>query len=612
MSKLTRSLFGVLLATTLFASLVMGGVLLVVRETSKLPNHETIAFKLTTKLQSASSGVYDKGGNRLGTLSPEQKIWIPYEQIPKHVVRAFVSAEDKNFWKHPGVDPVAVARAAIANIKRARTTQGGSTITQQVARLLFLDRSQNYSRKFREVILAFAIEKKLSKKQILEIYLNNIFFGQGAWGIEAAARTYFGKAVDELNMGEAALLAGLPKAPSRLALHRNLPKALERRKFVLARMVEDGILSRKDAARWESSKVKLAPQRKEISPVESGWFLAEVRRELAQRWESQGLDALGYKVHTTLDAEAQKSAARATSRTLAKLRNKTLRNGPIEAALVAINPRNGDILALQGGGDFRRTQYNRAILTRRAIGQLTAPLFVTMMLEQGYQLTTPIGANFEVPLTLMDILDETSPEHTGALSALMAEAGVGTFMEFQKKLGLDLEKRGPELAAGEATATPLTLARAFASMAAKGRVPRTRLIRGLEGAPQKVFQQSAGTRAMSEDTAWIIRDVMTSRSGWDSGFAAASPDLHNSWFVGFTADIVAVAWIGSEFGDAKLAPSDTAARKLAEGLWQDFRAGLPKELRRPLDAVPPPQSVAWGLSPNWGALPQRVGTSAGL
>ncbi|MEJ7620152.1 MAG: PBP1A family penicillin-binding protein [Aquificaceae bacterium] len=248
--------------------------------------------------------VYDAKDRPFGDVAVQRRYYVSLKDIPPHVRQAFISAEDKNFYRHPGVDPVAILRALLANIRHREIRQGASTITQQVARNLFLTPDRSLRRKIREALLALKIEKHFTKDQILEMYLNYIYLGQGAYGVEAASRIYFGKSVKELTIDEAAILAGLPKAPTRYNPFRNPERVKERRDYVLSRMQEDGYITEEEYRRLIEKPIKV---RLENRYYGMDYFLDYVKDYLADKY-GEVILAGGYKVYTTVDKDLQEHA----------------------------------------------------------------------------------------------------------------------------------------------------------------------------------------------------------------------------------------------------------------------------------------------------------------
>jgi len=254
--------------------------------------------------------IYDYKGRVFGDVAVQRRYYVPLKEIPLYVREAFISAEDRNFYRHFGIDPVAVLRALVANVKEREITQGASTITQQLARNLFLTPERSFKRKLKEMLLAIKIERTFSKDKILEMYLNYIYLGQGAYGVEAASRIYFGKHVKDLTLDEAALLAGLPKAPTKYNPFRNPERVKERRNYVLQRMYEDGYITKEELQRYSSMPVKVKLENRYYG---MDYFLDYVKDYLVENY-GEAILAGGYKVYTTIDRDLQAHAREALKR----------------------------------------------------------------------------------------------------------------------------------------------------------------------------------------------------------------------------------------------------------------------------------------------------------
>ncbi len=251
--------------------------------------------------------VYDRNGHIIGEFYIERRIVVPLNKMPRHLINAFLAAEDAKFFEHEGIDYKSIFRALYKNIMAGKIVQGGSTITQQVAKSFFLSSKRTISRKIREAIMAYRIEKHLTKEEILHLYLNQIYFGNGAYGVQAASETYFGKNVDELNLAESAMLAGLPKAPSRYSPYTNPELARKRQEFILNRMLEEGFITRDVAEKALSTPIKLKP--KEIESLWVGPYFTEyVRRYVEEKYGEDLLYKGGLHVYTTMDVELQRAA----------------------------------------------------------------------------------------------------------------------------------------------------------------------------------------------------------------------------------------------------------------------------------------------------------------
>src|SRR5574337_1943286 len=330
--------------------------------------------------------LYDDEGRVLGPIVPEYRIVVPLSRIPLKMRQAILAAEDARFYEHGALDLQGIARAAVRNLMSASVKEGGSTITQQLAKTLFLSHERTIGRKVKELQLAGELEQRYTRDQILEMYLNSIYFGHGAYGVEAAARTYFSKSVAELALPEAALLAGLPRAPGRYSPLIDAKRAKARRQYVLDRMVATGVLKQAQARRAGLAPVSVNPmfRSKGMAP----WFIDYVRQQLETRLGQTLVRQGGLKIHTTLNASMKQAAVKAIGRGVAAIaqRHKERAGGGAgtpEGAVVALDVRSGEIKALVGGSDYGRSQFNRVVQARRQPGSAFKPLVYAAAFERG-------------------------------------------------------------------------------------------------------------------------------------------------------------------------------------------------------------------------------------
>lgn len=300
---------------------------------STLPKVETLADYRPPII----TRVFSDNGTQIAEFSKERRILIPVSRIPKQLIQAFISAEDANFYKHSGIDFTSILRASIKNIMAGGIVQGGSTITQQVTKSLLLTPEKKFSRKFKEAILAWRIERALAKDDILYLYLNQIFLGHGSYGVQAAAENYFDKNVEELTLAECALLAGLPQAPSRYSPYQNLPKAQERQKYVLGRMVEEEYITRAEADKALAEKLIIHP-RVNTHAAGASYFAEQIRRYLEEKYGAEILYSEGLQVYTTMNLEMQQAAQSAVQENLLAHDRRRGYRGPLQALSLAEEP----------------------------------------------------------------------------------------------------------------------------------------------------------------------------------------------------------------------------------------------------------------------------------
>jgi len=324
-----------------------------------------------------SSFVYSSDGKVLAELFVERRNFIHHYNVPAIVKNAFIAVEDRRFYSHPGIDVIGILRALYSSIKARSIVEGGSTITQQLARMLFLTPEKSLSRKIKEAIISAQIERQYTKDEILGMYLNQMYFGTRAHGIEAAAQVYFGKSVDELLVAEAALLAALPRAPSLYSPFRNPERALSRRNTVLRRMLDNGFISRVE---YEKALVEPLPVKPNHRRYEAPYFIELLRQQLEAKY-GEKIYTAGLRIHSTIDYNMQKAAEEAVQNGISAIKKRV---GPgVQAALIAIDPRTGHIKAMVGGTDFWETQFNRATMARRQPGSAFKPFVFAAAIENG-------------------------------------------------------------------------------------------------------------------------------------------------------------------------------------------------------------------------------------
>ena len=524
---------------------------------------------------------------------------VPLAEIPVDLQRAFVAVEDHRFFMHPGVDPIALGRAVFRNVSSSGRSEGASTLTQQLARTLFLSNQKSYGRKVREAVLALMIDSELSKQQILELYLNRIYLSAGVYGVETMSRHLFGRPAKTLNLAECALVAGLARAPSALSPWTNLNGAIERSHVVLARMREEGFITEAQERAARATRIRVVPFPGALDP--RGGYAKEFLRQQF-RDEFGGDHPPDWVVRTTFVPELQEMAERAVSEGLRRFNEPQL-----QAALVVIDPRTGDILALVGGRDFRQSQFNRAVRSRRQPGSAFKPLLFAVALEHGFSPVSvlsglaniqpqgpdewaPRNVSGETPdaLTLRAALIESNNR---AATALQQRVGSRPVLRLASSAGLRDLPDVPSLSLGTGEVTPLDLTGAFAMFPNGGFAVRPRgIIRVLDAdggtaydnppqservlSPQTAFQMVS----MLEDV--IDRGTATAARGWGIRFAAGgktgtTDDFKDAWFVGFSTSVVAGVWVG--FDQPKTIGRDGYGSRYALPIWSDFmRRAVPR------------------------------------
>jgi penicillin-binding protein 1A len=631
-----------LVVTFAFVALVIGsgGAWFLNNLRRGLPDEAAIR-KIGTMDQATT--VFDASNRMAFTIFKEQRIDVPLSEISPNLIHAMLDIEDQRFYQHRGFDLVRIGSAALANLRRRRAAQGGSTITQQLARQSFLRPDKTLRRKLQELILAARIEHLYSKDQILETYLNKVYFGDGRYGVEAASRGYFGKHASQLSVAEAALLAGLVKSPSSYAPTVNMERATTRRNVVLQTMLEAGHIDRPtfDGAR----RARVTINNTLDEPESHGqYFKEQVRRELVDRFGWQLVYQGGLRVYTTLDMPMQIAAEAAVAEHLKSLDSQ--RNavavrrakaaagktpGPtpaavpeptpdanlLQAALVSMDPRTGEVRAMVGGRDFATSNFNRAVQAKRQPGSAFKPFVYAAALESGF-----------TPATVIDHLDDpidvgreswTPDDHSTGSSMTMRTAlrtssnraavkmlqqiGVGRAVQEARDMGIGDLPSVPSLALGSGEVTLQTLTAAYGAFANHGVVPRPVLIRRVENQDGVLLYQSqeAATRAISDVTAFLMSTMLadvvnagTATKARAMGFTlpaagktGTTNDFNDAWFVGYTPALVTGVWVG--FDQPRTILPRGFAADIAVPLWATFMKAATK-----------------GASPEWFIPPAGV------
>jgi penicillin-binding protein 1A len=577
---------------------------------------------LTRVTQMARASVfYDHLDRPAFTIFKEQRIEVPLAEMSANLKKAIIAIEDQRFYDHEGVDLIRMAGAAFANFREGSRAQGASTITQQLARLSFLTLEKTYSRKFQEIVLAALIENDFEKDQILEAYLNKVYFGAGLYGAEAAARGYFGKHASELTVAEAALLAGLVKAPSNYAPTANLERATRRRTVVLQAMLESGSIEREHFESARNAKVTLSDSLRSEEPY-GRFFKEHVRRELINRFGSDRVYEGGLKVFTTIDLDMQRAADAEVQRVLKDLdtRRRSRSKAPpadseanpaaLQAAVVAIDPRNGEVRALIGGRDFIQSNFNRAIYAKRQPGSAFKPFVYAAALEAGFTPATLL-THLDDPVQTVqgawipedDHGDATSMTMRAALKTssnraavrMLEDLGISKAVDYAERVGVGEMPSVPSLALGAGEVTLESLTSAYAVFASKGARRPPTYIRRVEDADGNVLYQAPVemTQVISEQTAFLmthmLADVVNHGTAYPArqlgfklpaaGKTGTTNDYRDAWFVGYTPRLVTGVWVG--FDQPQTIVSRGYAATVAVPLWAGFMkkatAGDPSE-----------------------------------
>ena len=519
--------------------------------------------------------IYDIKGNEIATVHTEEdREPAKIDKIPTNLKNAFLAVEDVRFYQHIGIDFRGVMRALWENIRHRSVTEGGSTITQQLARNAYLSQEQSYQRKIQEMFLALKIEHRHTKDEILELYLNQIYFGQGAYGVQAAAKTYFGKNVEDLDLNECAMLAGIPKSPNYYSPLNNLKAAQARKSTVLKQMVKYGYISASTADATAKEELHLAKPAPKVG--KANYFVDYVIQTMIDKYGADAVYKGGLQIYTTLDMEMQQKAEEA----LKNLPEMQAVNGvqQPQGALVAIDPATGYIKAMVGG---RGTDmFNRAALAERQPGSAFKPFVFAVALESGYTPDTIVAdtpftkygwnpQNYDRSFYGSVPLSSVCAQSLNVATVRIADdVGIDNVIKCAKDLGISTlvmegEKNDVNLstALGGITrgVTPLELTSAYCAFPNKGMYVKHTAVAKVLDRDGNVLETAPlpGKRVLKEETAASLNSMLRGVVAGGTGTAAningdvagktgTTSEYHDAWFVGYMPDLVVGVWIGCD------------------------------------------------------------------
>ena len=554
--------------------------------------------KLSAMETPVKTTVFDSRGRVLHEFYRENRSVVLLKDMPRNLINATLSTEDRNFYQHWGVDLWGVGRAVVTDITHMRRAQGGSTITQQLARNLFNMYEKSFTRKLKELVLAIDLERAYSKDQILEMYFNQIYFGEGAYGVEAAAKTFFGRPLKDLSLSECALIAGIPANPSLYSPRRRPAASLARRAKVLRNMLATRAINQVEFDRAMQMPVGVTPSR--YSNERAPYFIEMVRQHLDEKYGSNSVYEGGLKVYTTLDADLQVLAERALERHLTalekdlKLKNSRAafqtavtagttpagsRTPYLQAAVVAIDPRTGVIRALTGGRDFNESNFNRAVQAARQPGSSFKPFVYAAAVDNGFKPTDimvdePVtfpGAEgqpayepqnydnkFRGPITLRYALQESV--NIPAIK-LLRKVGTSLVASYARRMGIKSPLgQNLSLALGSSEVNLLEITSAYAVLADRGvRNDPLFILKVLDkdgkelerNAPRPYEVLSEGTAATMTSMLQSVMDHGTGYPARAAGFTLPAAgktgtmdDYMDAWFVGYIPSLSVGVWVG--------------------------------------------------------------------
>ena len=554
----------------------------------------------------------DKNGEKFysfGTADRGER--LPLDQISDYTEKALISAEDKNFYKHAGFSPVSIVGALYANLLSGDATgYGGSTLTQQLAKNTLLSNNQTILRKYQELTVALAIEQNYSKGEILDLYLNSVYYGEGAFGIGAAAKTYFGKSANDLTLAESAMLIGVLPAPSAYSpISGNPAYAAERQATVLARMVDNNAITQAEADAAKAEVLTYAPQ--DEGPNSTAPHFAEmVLNELYDKYGEEVVTRAGYRVTTTLDTSLQKSANDAVDAQMPFIQN----NGGSNASVVAIDPTTGEIRALVGSADYNNTDFGKVNMatTARQPGSSIKPLYYTEAMQRGIITPATIledeatnfggyqpqnaDRRFRGNVTVRNALSQSL--NIPAVE-VMQDLGVGNAVEALKRLGIstvnDSTDYGLSLALGSAEAKLTDMTNAYAAFANAGKQYEPITITKIDDKFEKqVYSRntSSSKQAMGEDASFLVSDILNDESarapvfgsslntnGFDVAVKTGTTDeARDAWTIGYAKQLAVGVWVGNNDN----APMNNGGSSMAGPIWRNtILAGLKGQTNQP-------------------------------
>ena len=588
---------------------------------------------------SITTRVYSDDDRLLAEFFLEKRTPIALDQVPDNLIKGLIATEDARFYSHRGLDLRGIARALYRNIRARKVLEGGSTLTQQLAKVLFLTPERSVSRKLKEMVLALKIEQRYTKREILTLYLNQIYFGSGAYGAEAAAQTYFGKPARDLSLAECALLAGLPRSPKYYSPFQSRERALGRRAYVLKRMVATGAVSEADADEAKRSPLPTHPIQAMQGPAPAPYFVEYIRQRVEERFGSGILYSGGLNIYTSINGRLQEYAEDGVRKVLPTLESR-LRAGrkkrgghaePLQAAVVAMDPVTGHVVAMVGGRDFSTSQFNRAWQAMRQPGSAFKPMVYAAALERGYSNADILS---DTPVTIrLDARKTWTPENftrtyqgdvtlrralAQSLNAptvrLLTAVGINETIRIARSLGIESPLRPvPALALGSSDVTLLELTAAYAVFANQGiRQQPVAILRITDSSGRTLYVNDAlPVQAIRPETAYLItsllKGVVEQGTGWKArelgrpvaGKTGTTNDYRDAWFIGYTPALVAGVWVGYD-DQRSLGPKATGAR-VALPLWLEFMKQAVRD-QEPVDFSVPGDIVFRNIDPVTGLL----------
>ncbi|MCS5421844.1 MULTISPECIES: transglycosylase domain-containing protein [Psychrilyobacter] len=595
-------------AVAVFAAMSLLGLVLVIGAFKSLPNVEELVESYDP---SVPTTIYDSNEKVVDLISREMREMVTMDEIPDYVKDAFVAIEDKRFYKHPGLDPIRLGKAVLVNLSQGRIAQGGSTITQQLAKNAFLSNEKKLMRKVKEVLIALEIEKKFSKDEILEKYINEIYFGSGFYGIQTASESIFGKQVSELNLPEAALLAGIPNRPSYYNPRKNLENAVKRSRLVLKQMKKQDLISQKEYEQAVKHKfigekeftknfkgddfTSVIKEKSSRNYLKSPEFTDIIEKKLFELFDENTVYEGGLQVYTSLDLEMQKIALETFNE------YQPFKNNPrLQGALITIDSSNGYVKSIVGGKNFKDGNFNRAIRAERQAGSAFKPFVYYTALEKGISMNAVredseakfgkwepqnYGKNFTGDVTLLEAMEKSI--NIIAIK-LLKEIGIKEVIETVEKTGAHMDiPKDLTAALGTMTTSPYELATAYIPFSNGGyKINPVFITKILNREGHIIYETPVKMEKVFKSTdvsllVHMMKGVVANGSGKTAkvkdrkgnpieqgGKTGTTNDFRSAWYAGITPEYVTTLYVG--YDDNSSMPAGSTGGSLAAPLWRKY------------------------------------------
>ncbi len=556
--------------------------------------------------------ILDDKGDVIFEYYQEKRVYVDLKDVSPYVIKTFITLEDKRFFKHFGIDFIRITKALYKDIKARRFVEGASTITQQLARNMFLTLEKSLERKIKEAILAILIERAFTKEEILEKYLNQINFGNGVYGVETASLYYFGKHAKDLTLAEAVFLASIPRSPTYYDPYTNFENTLKRQKKILKLLLKNRMINEKEYENALNEKIILKEKGKRERFA--SYFVEEIRKNVISAYGEEFIYKEGAKIYTSLNSEIQKVCEKVVDSVMPFIEKKVKRNGkndtmPFQIAILAMDPKTGEIKAIVGGRDFFKSQFNRAIQAKRQVGSLFKPFYYLTAIENGY---LPIDYVYDLPIVIDDdgsgkpwyprnydkkfmgkITLREALAHSRNLASvrLLQNVGIPLTVDYAHKLGVDSYiPKVLSIALGSTSLSLLEMVHAYATIANYGRKMDIIWIRKIEDVYGNIIfeKEPFGKQLVDSQSVYILIHMMKSvinngtgieaRIKYDftlpcAGKTGTTDDFTDAWFIGLTPDLALGVWVG--FDSLRTIANGASGARFALPFWANIMKRLP-------------------------------------